>query len=400
MDPISELVESLAQSLRRSVAVDDADLHLVAHSTHFDDADPARLRSLANRRIDGPVREATLAAGFHRWTQPRRGRALGAYGHDYDRMSFPLRTREGLIGVMWVIIKDKSLSSAEMNQCLTISREIERLLAEQLAQANETDSAMEHILLGAIGDDQDSQTTAFENMRSLGLFDEARSLCVFVFRAVTGKSVEDADVRGTFRRAIRHSTEARSGTPALLAFKGAEAIALDSVRAGEGVDEKMLTANKVISEAARLDSSLRGRILVGVGTAFADAEGTPTSYRRAAAASRMAVASPDDVVAWEMRPLEALLDALLKTEAHASSVPEVVRGMDEKLTADVLRTVECFLDEAGSVARVSARLHLHRTTVYYRMRVFSKTTGLSLDSGRDRLLTHLWLMCRNHLDLE
>ena len=42
-------------------------------------------------------------------------------------------------------------------------------------------------------------------------------------------------------------------------------------------------------------------------------------------------------------------------------------------------------------------LHLHRTTVYYRLKVFEKETGLSLASGRDRLLLHLWLSVRRDI---
>lgn len=55
VEPLQDVVEKLAQSLHRSIAVDDADLRLVVPSTHFDDADAVRLQSLVGRRVEGPA---------------------------------------------------------------------------------------------------------------------------------------------------------------------------------------------------------------------------------------------------------------------------------------------------------------------------------------------------------
>ena len=399
MERISDLVESLAQSLRRSVAVDDPDLHLIAHSTHFGDADPARLRSLANRRMDGPVRDATFAAGFHQWTEPRRGRALGAHGHEYDRMSFPLRTRQGLIGVMWVIIKDADLTDDEMEQCITVAAEIERMLVGQQARQSEADRRTEDLLLRALSGDPADAAEAIAGLAAGGVLDEGRGQCAYVFRVGPDRGTPaDIDARSTLRRAIRQTTEARTGASAALAFTEAGVFALAGSGSSDGPVERVRAAERIIAEAIRLDSSLRDRIHAGVGTVLDGPDSVPEAYGRAATASRVAAREGEPVVAWELRPLDALLDAVVRTEVSEAAVPGLLLRLDAAHSEETLRTVECFLDEAGSVARVSARLHLHRTTVYYRLRVFEKESGLSLDSGRDRLLLHLWLSTRRGIE--
>lgn len=49
-----------------------------------------------------------------------------------------------------------------------------------------------------------------------------------------------------------------------------------------------------------------------------------------------------------------------------------------------------FLDQAGNVDRTGEQLYLHRTSVYYRLRSFERSTGLDLDDGETRLMLHLW----------
>ena len=400
MDPISDLIERLAQSLQRSVAVDDSDLQLVAHSTHFGDADAARLRSLANRRMDGPVRDATFAAGFHQWTKPRRGRALGAHGHEYDRMSFPLRTREGLIGVMWVILKEGDLSDDEMDRCLGVAAQVEELLAEQHAHESEAERVTEELLRAAVSADSAVRAEALEGMADAGIAPCGRELCAYVFRI---RGIDDpipaGDVRSTVRRALRQSTEAMTGVPAAVAFTEDGVFALVAAAPDEDPAARRRAAQRVVAEMKRLDPSLGRRVRAGIGTVVDDPAAIVTSFQRAVTALHTADRDGESVVAWELRPLDALIDAVVGPEALEGSVPPVLLSLTDETSDEILRTVECFLDEAGSVARVSARLHLHRTTVYYRLRLFEKETGLSLDDGRDRLLLHLWLTVRDRVRL-
>ncbi|MGX5655948.1 helix-turn-helix domain-containing protein, partial [Geodermatophilus nigrescens] len=51
-------------------------------------------------------------------------------------------------------------------------------------------------------------------------------------------------------------------------------------------------------------------------------------------------------------------------------------------------TAEAYLDTAGSVARTSAALGIHRQTLYYRLARITALTGLDLADGDTRLLVH------------
>ncbi|TGD32103.1 PucR family transcriptional regulator [Brevibacterium sp. S22] len=77
----------------------------------------------------------------------------------------------------------------------------------------------------------------------------------------------------------------------------------------------------------------------------------------------------------------------------ANIPPGLRRLLDSATTAndDQVRTLETYLDNAGEVKRTSEKLHIHRTSLYYRLKRIQETTGLSLSSGDDRLSLHLGL---------
>ena len=395
MDAITELAERLAQKIRRSVAVDDVDLCLLGSSTHFGDADPLRLTSLANRRIEGPVREATFAAGFPHWREPRRGRALGIDGHEHDRMSFPLRSRYGPLGVMWVILLDgDELSEEEMRQCVAVSREMERVLARWQQEEAESVREVETLLFTLLSDEARDRESAARELSDLGYFATSTEVTALVVVGAEPRSSHSAEewtvvLRGALRRAVR----SRWGRSAAFAVTEDHAFLLIGGRGGTARTEHTKVAERVIAEVAESDPELSRRLRFGVGSAVRLVDAS-LSHEHARVAARIAAEKEEPVVLREDFPLETLLEVCVRSEIDVSLIPELVRDAVESRSEESLRTVGCFLEQAGNVARTSEILHLHRTTVYYRLRLFEKETGLSLENGRHRFLLQLWLAVR------
>ena len=396
MDAITELAERLAQKIRRSVAVDDVYLRLLGSSTHFGDADPLRLTSLANRRIEGPVRDATFAAGFPHWREPRRGRALGIDGHEHDRMSFPLRSRYGPLGVMWVILLDEDeLSEEEMCRCLSVAREMERVLARQ--QQDELDSVLEveALLFSLLSDETRDRASAARDLLDLGYFETSAEVTALVVVGVEPRPSYAVDERtAVLRRALRRAVRSRWDRSGAFAVTEDHAFVLIGGRGDTPRVEHTEVAERVVTEVAESDPKLSQRLRFGVGSAVPLTEAA-LSYEHARVAARIATEKEETVVLREDFPLETLLEVSLRTEVDVSLIPELVREAVETQSKESLRTVGCFLDQAGNVARTSDILHLHRTTVYYRLRLFEKETGLSLENGRDRFLLQFWLAVRD-----
>jgi DNA-binding PucR family transcriptional regulator len=85
-----------------------------------------------------------------------------------------------------------------------------------------------------------------------------------------------------------------------------------------------------------------------------------------------------------------MLAALLPDGLPAHLVPpELGRAMQDQSEDNIL-AVRTFLANAGNVVQTGTDLHLHRTTVYYRLSRFAETTGLDLADGDTRLMLQLW----------
>ncbi|PSL00331.1 PucR-like helix-turn-helix protein [Murinocardiopsis flavida] len=396
MDAITDLAERLAQRIRRSVAVDDVDLRLLGSSTHFGDADPLRLTSLANRRIEGPVRDATFAAGFPHWREPRRGRALGIDGHEHDRMSFPLRSRYGPLGVMWVILLDgDELSEEDMRQCLSAGREMERVLARRQQDEQESVIEAEALLLALLSDAAADRASAARDLADLGYFADSTDVTALAMVGARPWPSRTADERAAvLRRAFRQAVQSQRDQAAAFAVTEDHAFLLIGSRGGTARSEYAKAAGRVIAKVAELDPPLSEQLRFGVGSAVALADAS-RSYDQARIAARIAAEKGHPVALREDHPLETLVEIAVRPEIDASLLPDLVKDTIEAQSEESLATVACFLGHAGSVARTSDTLHLHRTTVYYRLRLFEKDTGLSLDNGGHRFLLQLWLAVRD-----
>ncbi|WP_162301570.1 PucR family transcriptional regulator [Nesterenkonia muleiensis] len=397
MDAITDLAEQLAQEIKRSVAVDDADLRLLGYSTHFEDADPLRLSSLANRRIEGPVREATFAAGFLQWREPRRGKALGIEGHEYDRMAFPLRSRYGLLGVMWLILTDeRDLTEAEMKKCLAVAHQMERLLDRQAQADLDTDREVETLLFTLLSDDAADRETALRDLADLGYFEASTHITVLAVSIEQPPAARPTEeIAAVLRRGLKQATGGRAGRRSM-AFavtenRGFLLIGSRGVTAGAELSK---VAERARHELSRLDPGLKHRIRCGIGSTLELGQ-VSRSYDHAQTAAKIAAEKDLPLAHWSDHPLEALLATVIAPTVDPAGLPPVLSEDVGSVPEETLHTVACFLDQAGNAARTSELLHLHRTTVYYRLRQFEKETGLSLDSGRDRLLLQLWLAIRD-----
>jgi hypothetical protein len=115
---------------------------------------------------------------------------------------------------------------------------------------------------------------------------------------------------------------------------------------------------------------------------------------RRAAATRRAVAAGArlDPVSWDglgaWRFVIEAPDSLTVAQVHPGSEALIRQSRD-----DLMTTARVFLDHAGDVAAAAEELHVHRTTLYYRLNRITELTSVDLRSGLDRinLQLALWL---------
>ncbi|MFJ5678512.1 PucR family transcriptional regulator [Streptomyces sp. NPDC093097] len=133
-----------------------------------------------------------------------------------------------------------------------------------------------------------------------------------------------------------------------------------------------------------------GRLTVGVSAAVHSAEGLRGALEEARHARRVAAARPGRVCAAGHEELAShvLLLPFVPDDvrrAFTARLLDPLRDYDRRHRAELIPTLEAFLDCDGSWTRCATRLHLHVNTLRYRVGRIEQLTGRDLSRLEDKL---------------
>ncbi|WP_432176263.1 PucR family transcriptional regulator [Streptomyces sp. Tue6028] len=181
-----------------------------------------------------------------------------------------------------------------------------------------------------------------------------------------------------------------------VAHTGDEAIALvplPAVSAEHDGSEEGLLADSLLETvrdplSAGLDDD--GRVTLGVSAAVHSAEGLRGALEEARHARRVAAARPGRVCAAGHQELAShvLLLPFVPDDvrrAFTARLLDPLRDYDRRHRAELIPTLEAFLDCDGSWTRCATRLHLHVNTLRYRVGRIEQLTSRDLSRLEDKL---------------
>jgi hypothetical protein len=181
-----------------------------------------------------------------------------------------------------------------------------------------------------------------------------------------------------------------------VAHTGDEAIALvplPAVSSEHDGSETGLLADQLLESvrdplSAGLDDD--GRVTLGVSAAVHSAEGLRGALEEARHARRVAAARPGRVCAAGHQELAShvLLLPFVPDDvrrAFTARLLDPLRDYDRRHRAELIPTLEAFLDCDGSWTRCATRLHLHVNTLRYRVGRIEQLTSRDLSRLEDKL---------------
>ncbi|MFE6689285.1 PucR family transcriptional regulator [Streptomyces sp. NPDC057743] len=182
-----------------------------------------------------------------------------------------------------------------------------------------------------------------------------------------------------------------------VAHTGDEAVALVPLpavpeEAGDGAtdglhaDQLLRTIREPLARGLADD----GRLTVGVSASVHSAEGLRGALEEARHARRVAAARPGRVCAAGHEELAShvLLLPFVPDDvrrAFTARLLDPLRDYDRRHRAELIPTLEAFLDCDGSWTRCATRLHLHVNTLRYRVGRIEQLTGRDLSRLEDKL---------------
>ncbi|AOP49137.1 PucR family transcriptional regulator [Streptomyces lydicus] len=181
-----------------------------------------------------------------------------------------------------------------------------------------------------------------------------------------------------------------------VAHTGDEAVALvplpvpdesgDSSATGLHAEELLTLVQEPLGRGLADD----GRLTVGVSASVHSAEGLRGALEEARHARRVAAARPGRVCAAGHEELAShvLLLPFVPDDvrrAFTARLLDPLRDYDRRHRAELIPTLEAFLDCDGSWTRCATRLHLHVNTLRYRVGRIEQLTGRDLSRLEDKL---------------
>jgi sugar diacid utilization regulator len=384
--PLQTIVDALAADIQRDVAIDDRQIRWIVHSPHYGEPDAARLHSILARRVSDEAAEWAFSFGIERADGPVRLPANESIGAR-SRLCIPLRSHDVLLGFLFIVDPDESLSSEEIRQSQAAAGAAADVLYRE-QRLRELERGRERWLLMHLlaGDGAEAEPAA-RALVDEGFLD-ARRIAVLVVRAEHAEhDRERAELAvGAALDRLRRVVPARRGLELRKSDHGAFLAALDDSATISPRD----LAERLVALVDEEGLETTARVGVGAPHDLADAR---RSYREACDAVAIAerVERFGRIATWDELGAYRTLARFPADAVDGALHPGLVALLGDPANAPLVETLETYLDLAGDAKATAAALSLHRATLYYRINRIEEITGARLKTGEDRLALHLGL---------
>ena len=369
------IAEQLADALGRSVIIDDAALRPVAVSAQTGLVDASRVEAVLQRRTSVRHRRMLAERGIFQAREPVPIPApeLGSL----PRLCLPLAHRDQLLGFLW-LIDEPPLTAAQIQRATAASAQASRLLQQRAArQAAEfgTFAALADALLQADERDRAAAARTLTGEAALtGSPPYALALIRYLADAPAGGHDDLLKVAGDLRRRAAPGSFvlATPGQHELVAITTRDATGplRDAARAVPGPQLVLGTAGAAVAlEAlhAELDNARYA----------AEVAATVPAFGRAAD--------------WDELGSYAVFQYLPRDQTVPERICPGITALLTERTGMYEATIRAYLDCGANAQQAAALLHIHRTTLYWRLARVTDLLAVDLSRGDDRLKLHLAL---------
>ncbi|WP_157987777.1 PucR family transcriptional regulator [Jiangella endophytica] len=389
---LQRLVDSLGSQMRRSVAVDDQYIRLLAYTSHTRDVDTARIGSILRRSVPAELKDYIAMQGAAQAADLFTLPANPAVGLEVARIGVPVRFEQKLLGYLWLLASDGEVSPHDAEVLREAADEAARILhrehvAGELAGDRERGLVRNLLSTDHALREEAAQTLVEEEWVVVG------PVTVLVATLSHARD-EPIGERGrlALRIAIDHGRRRLPPGHGLVLHRPDHSVLVAAWPEGRAVNVDYLAGEvhgRLMTEAAPAD----GRGWVGSSTTqrfLADAHTGYLEARRAAEVARITGAL-GPTVSYARLGVFAMLAKLPPDELADSIHPGMRRLLNSVDHRELVETLTAYFDNAADVKRTASQLHIHRATLYQRLRRAEDVTGLKLSHGDDRLAAHLGL---------
>ena len=398
---LQQLVDELAERLRRSVAVDDPDIQLLAASPHRGSIDPARLDVILSRRTGPEVVAYALSMELSHLRTFRRLPGSSEL-QTLPRVVWPLRDHGELFGYLW-LIDSPTVTESDIALTSEAVAEISRLLAAESRAADARSAQDAHVIRQLLGSDELARDEALSGLQRAGRLLPDRALRVAVVSVGAGSSAADgagSNVSGRLDAEFAVTVVRRvlGQTPSAAVDGELVIVSDDTAWNPRASDTAALRPAWERMRSALVGSGITD-VAVGVSPAREPAD-LAFARQRAHYCAHVAVrlGGFPGVAHWEQMGSWQLLYGLPWTWETVSALHPGLEALLQPERRELAVTLSTYLDCGGDGAATVRALCVHRATFYYRRDRIRALIGSDWEQGWSRVGAHAAMTLAGLLD--
>ncbi len=395
MSELQIITDSLAQRIRRPVNFDDPEMRLLTHSVQAGDIDSGRLATILQRRVPEKViawvRSLRVADATGLVRLPANPE-LGTLA----RICVPIRWHGTLLGYLWVIDADSSLTAEDLDVVNSSAEAAGSILyreslREQLERGRERE-----LLRDLLSDAPDFRRYAADELVKEDLFVEGITAVLVARPVLAENTIWDDDLQLVVMECLDQLRRSRPPRRSLQLVRPDQAVfVLSPADRKRGSEEVQALGRRLYAMMMDRASTLGLKgLLVGIGEQQHSLQEVVRSYHQALQAARVAesVAAFGPVVEWSRLGIYQLLSQFPMERITSDALPlGLVTLLKHSRRAWLVETLERYLDNGGDAQATANDLALHRASLYYRLQKIEEIASVDLRRGEDRLILHLGL---------
>jgi hypothetical protein len=366
------IAEQLAGALDRSVIIDDAALRPVAVTAQTGLVDASRVEAVLQRRTSARHRRMLTERGIFKAREPVSIPAPGP--GSLPRLCLPLVHRDQLLGFLW-LIDEPSLTATQIERAKAAAAQATRLLHQRAARQAAEFGTFAALVDALLRHDERDRAAAARKLTGEAALTGPPPYALALIRYLADAPADDLlRVAGDLRRRAAPGSFvlATPGQHELVAITTRDATGplRDSVRAWPGPP-----------------------LVIGTAGAAAALEAVHAELDNARYAAEVAAAVPafSRATDWGELHSYAVFQHMPRDQAALEQICRGITALLTEPTGMYEATIRAYLDCGANAQRAAELLHIHRTTLYWRLSRVTDLLAVDLSRGDDRLKLHLAL---------
>ena len=390
---LQDELDGLALRIGHALSVDDPNGRVIAYSAQDASADPVRITSILSRRVTPAVQRWERQHGIAQATGPVHVPANPQLDMS-ARLCVPIRRRQSLIGYIWALETGDAIDDDALAAVSRFAAKLAEILDRGTGRRMMASGAASELVRQLLADPPapqaaDQLVAAFPSLLTAQI-----QVCAIVPAAPDREAVSaltgpdflrlSTSLPASLRHLPGYIGSFVCTTHAVVLFRASPAPR--SSRADPALDE--------VSAVAHANGRSPDAVFtVGISEPVAfSSSAARDALSQALATAELAALDPalPPALSWgTLGAYRALLS--VRPVPEPALAPLTQAGNSASM---LIRTLETYLDLGGDAQRTAAQLHLHRTSLYYRLGRIAEILQADLDDGLTRLELHLALKSR------